>query len=260
MKSKNEDFIVKMVVTDLDDTLFRTDKSISDYALETIGKVRNRGIKVIFATARGSSTRLLVPYQRFDGFVLLNGAKAYINNKPVYNREISSAIYVPFLKELSNKNLKVAAEIDGIHYANYNVQEKWNYIDNFVITDYKDVSGGADKIYAIIENKDNIDIVKSSLPKELYLNVSRDGLAMMMHKEATKINGILAIAEKFNILKKEIIAFGDDVNDKEMLLNCGLSIAMDNAVDEIKAISDRVCQSNDNDGVAKYLEDNILNL
>lgn len=103
-------------------------------------------------------------------------------------------------------------------------------------------------------------LIKSNLPKELYLNVSRDGLAMMMHKGATKINGILAIAKEFNILKNEIIAFGDDVNDKEMLQNCGLGIAMDNAIDEIKGIADCICESNDNDGVAKYLEDRVLGL
>ena len=103
-------------------------------------------------------------------------------------------------------------------------------------------------------------LIKSNLPKELYLNVSRDGLAMIMHKEATKSNGILAIADEFNISKNEIIAFGDDVNDKEMFLNCGLSVAMDNAIDEIKRMADYICESNDNDGVAKYLENSILGL
>ncbi len=124
MKGKNENFIVKMVITDLDGTLFKTDKPISRYTIETMQKVRNMGIKVIYATARGDSTKLLVPHEIFDGYVLLNGAKAYTNNKLVYNREIPADIYMPFLKKLSNKNLKVAAEINGIHYSNYNVKEK----------------------------------------------------------------------------------------------------------------------------------------
>ena len=54
------------------------------------------------------------------------------------------------------------------------------------------------------------------------------------------------------------MAFGDDINDKEMFSNCGLSVAMDNAIDEIKKIADHICDSNDNDGVAKYLENSIL--
>jgi Cof subfamily protein (haloacid dehalogenase superfamily) len=247
-----------MVVTDLDGTLFRTDKSISRYTVDTLQMVRNTGIKIIFATARGGSTKLLVPYEMFDGYVLLNGAKAYTDNRLVYDREISSEIYIPFLKNLSKNNLKVDAEINGIHYSDFNVKDKWNYINNFVITDYMNVSCGADKLYAIIENSDQIYTIESNLPKELYLNVSRDGLAMMMHREATKSNGILAIADEFNISKSEIVAFGDDINDKEMFSNCGLSVAMDNAIDEIKKIADHICDSNDNDGVAKYLENSIL--
>ena len=53
--------MIKMIVTDLDDTLFRTDKSISQYTIDIIKRVRKKGIKVIFATARGSSTKDLVP-------------------------------------------------------------------------------------------------------------------------------------------------------------------------------------------------------
>jgi hydroxymethylpyrimidine pyrophosphatase-like HAD family hydrolase len=41
-------------------------------------------------------------------------------------------------------------------------------------------------------------------------------------------------SDEFNISKSEIVAFGDDINDKEMFSNCGLSVAMDNAIDEIK--------------------------
>ena len=76
--------------------------------------------------------------------------------------------------------------------------------------------------------------VAIDMPKELYLNLTRDNLAMIMHKAATKFNGVLAVAEEFNIPKGEIIAFGDDINDKEMLLKFGLGVAMSNAIDEIK--------------------------
>lgn len=246
--------MIKMVVTDLDETLLRTNKSISQYTIDVINRVRNQGIKIIFATARGNSAKSLVPYELFDGYVLLNGAKAYVNNRLIYDRTILSDIFLPFLQELSNKNLKVAAEIEGVHYANFNVKEQWSYIDNFVITDYVNVQGSADKLYVIIEDLNQIDMITSLLPKELYLNVSRDNLAMIMHREATKCNGVLEVAKQFNISKREIVAFGDDINDKEMLLSFGLGVAMGNSIDEIKMIADYICDTNDNDGVAKWLE------
>lgn len=86
------------------------------------------------------------------------------------------------------------------------------------------------------------------------MNVSRDNLAMIMHREATKCNGVLEVAKQFNISKREIVAFGDDINDKEMLLSFGLGVAMGNSIDEIKMIADYICDTNDNDGVAKWLE------
>lgn len=252
--------MIKMVVTDLDETLLRTKKSISQYTIDVINRVRNQGIKIIFATARGNSAKSLVPYELFDGYVFLNGAKAYVNNRLIYDRTILSDIFLPFLQELSNKNLKVAAEIEGVHYANFNVKEQWSYIDNFVITDYVNVQGSADKLYVIIEDLNQIDMITSLLPKELYLNVSRDNLAMIMHREATKCNGVLEVAKQFNISKREIVAFGDDINDKEMLLSFGLGVAMGNSIDEIKMIADYICDTNDNDGVAKWLNKNIIKI
>jgi hydroxymethylpyrimidine pyrophosphatase-like HAD family hydrolase len=81
---------------------------------------------------------------------------------------------------------------------------------------------------------------------------------MIMHKEARKSIGISKVASEFNICKNEILVFGDDTNDKDMFLNSGLSVAMSNAIDDIKALADHICDTNDNDGVAKWLDENIL--
>jgi len=81
-----------------------------------------------------------------------------------------------------------------------------------------------------------------------------------MHKEATKLNAILAVAHEFKISRSEVVAFGDDVNDKEMLINLGLGVAMANSIPEIVAIADQTCDSNDNDGVAKWLDQNLIQI
>jgi len=254
-------YMIKMVVTDLDGTLLRTDKSVSQYTVDVINRVRQQGIKVIFATARGASAQLLIPYELFDGYVLMNGAKAYVNNRLIYDRTIPADIFRPFLRELSNRNLKVAAETEGVHFANFNVKKKWSYIDNFAITDYTNDLGNADKLYVVIEDPNQVDIITPILPKELYLNLTRDNLAFIMHKEATKFKGVLAVANEFartNISKSEIVAFGDDINDKEMLVSMGSGVAMGNAIEEVKMSADYVCDTNDNDGVAKWLDENII--
>ncbi len=67
-----------------------------------------------------------------------------------------------------------------------------------------------------------------------------------------------AIAEHYNVSTSTFAAFGDDVNDLEMIQNCGVGIAVANAIDEIKAVADDICDTNDHDGVAKWLEEHVL--
>lgn len=55
-----------------------------------------------------------------------------------------------------------------------------------------------------------------------------------------------------------IAAFGDDMNDLEMVRNCGIGVAVRNAVEEVKRSADYICGSNDDDGVAKWIEEFIL--
>jgi len=77
---------------------------------------------------------------------------------------------------------------------------------------------------------------------------------MVMHKDALKSKAVAALAEYWNIERREIVAFGDDMNDIDLLKWCGTGVAMGNALDEVKAAADDMCDTNDNDGIAKWLE------
>ena len=58
----------------------------------------------------------------------------------------------------------------------------------------------------------------------------------------------------WGIALSSVVAFGDDTNDVEMLRECGLGVAMANAVDEVKAVADFITLNNDDDGVGIVLE------
>ncbi|MBD5513854.1 MAG: HAD hydrolase family protein [Lachnospiraceae bacterium] len=60
-----------------------------------------------------------------------------------------------------------------------------------------------------------------------------------------------------DISLNEIVSFGDDINDMEMLQICGTGVAVSNAVMDVKAVADCVALSNDEDGLAEWLEKNI---
>ncbi len=76
--------------------------------------------------------------------------------------------------------------------------------------------------------------------------------------KATKLHGVVTIAEKLNIKTEEMIGVGDGYNDYPLLSACGLKIAMGNAVEELKAIADFIAPTVEEDGVATVIEKFIL--
>jgi hydroxymethylpyrimidine pyrophosphatase-like HAD family hydrolase len=95
-------------------------------------------------------------------------------------------------------------------------------------------------------------------PDFSFLHISGSDLYDINPKDATKYNGIKILSEHFNIPLSEIIAFGDDNNDVEMLRECGVGIAMSNAINECKSVANHICGDCDEDGVAKWIEENLL--
>lgn len=73
-------------------------------------------------------------------------------------------------------------------------------------------------------------------------------------KSATKENAILFVSDFLKIPTAQMISFGDDYSDIGMLKLCGKGIAMGNAINEVKQAADDITLTNDEDGVAVYLE------
>jgi len=73
-----------------------------------------------------------------------------------------------------------------------------------------------------------------------------------------KVNGLRALCAYLGIDISETIAVGDAMNDEKVLAAAGLAAAVDNATDKIKSLCDVIYDSNENDGVAKLIEDYLL--
>ena len=249
---------VKMIVTDLDGTLLRTDKTISEYTVSVLGHCRGRGIKIAYATGRGGTANEVAPSKHFDARIVMNGALALADDSIVYRCLIPFQIARPLLIACDERGLKITSEISDMHYSNFVVSDLWSNITNFKIIDFAKHTLDAEKLYTRTDNQDDLRFIEDNLPLSLYLSVSRDGLVMIMHKSATKAKAICELARFWGISRSEIMVFGDDLNDIDMLRSAGHSVAMGNALDEVKAVADYVCDTNDYDGVAKWLEENVL--
>lgn len=103
----------------------------------------------------------------------------------------------------------------------------------------------------------------AQLPAELYerYTVVRSSPYFLefMNKLSNKGTGVAALAEHLGIDASEVIAVGDAGNDRHMIEYAGLGVAMGNATDEIKQLAQHTTSRNDEDGVAKVIEQFILN-
>ena len=256
---------IKMIVSDLDGTLLRTDKTISEYTKNIIHHCRNKGIKFAYATARGGSAERLVSDCLADGKIRMNGAVAKIGDKVIYDRLITYNLTRSFLSACDEKGMLITAESYGenysIHYVNKHMHNS-RYDKHQILIDVSQHNVDSEKIYIVDLTPDDEEFIINNLPNDLYFVMAREGngFGMIMHKDATKAKAVSALADFWKIKQSEIVAFGDDLNDIDLLSFAGIGVAMENALDKVKGVADYICSSNDDDGVAKWIEENLLKM
>jgi len=257
---------IKMIATDLDDTLLRSNNAMSDYTISVLEKCRAKGIKLVYATARDRRRSISIPLlsELFDGFVCDNGATAYAGSTLIYSKAISTKDLRDLLVAADSAGVKITANCDGIYYANFNVLEKcaWLGLKSYKHADFNTLDVKAENFLVIAETPEESEIaeftIKKHLPRDLDLLIrEKSSLMVILHKETIKSKGLAPLAQHWGIKASEIAAFGDDVIDIDLLEYCGIGVAVSNASDEVKAVADYICESNDNDGVARWLEGHI---
>jgi len=251
-----------MIVTDLDNTLVRRDNSISDYSVTVLKKCQSKGIKIVFATARSkkASSRFL---ERFtpDIFIGCGGALVTVGDEIIHCRDIPADISNRLIKECLNSPtiMSILATNEDVSLTNdrnelFNEDTAHYQYDDFSC-DYKHRYL---KISLVSTSQPEVNRIVANYPMLDLLRYTGEDLYRFANKDALKWNAVKATADYFNIATDTIIAFGDDINDLEMIAKCGSGVAVENAVKEVKNIADYICGSNDNDGVASWIEKHIF--
>jgi 5-amino-6-(5-phospho-D-ribitylamino)uracil phosphatase len=253
--------MIKMIVTDLDGTLLRNDKTLSEYTAAVLARCSEEGIKVVFATAR--PLRTIKPYLECvhcDALIYHNGAHIIADGKRIGEPQtipIETARRILFSLQSIYPGERLSAEINDVLYANFDVAAIWNYT-SAVMTGFSDLPDiDADKI--IIEATSNVKYEKivSLLTPDIYCQMSENAIYLIMNRNATKFNGIKTLSRHWGIELKQVAAFGDDNNDMEMIINCGAGVAVGNAIQDVLGCADFIADTNNNDGVARFIEDNL---
>lgn len=246
-----------MIVTDLDMTLLRTDGTVSNHTISTLRRCRQKGIKIVFATARtlgGVQTFLdLIPC---DAVICYNGAVIHDvdSDKTIFPIPAHSAKLL--LRNLHNgfPHMTLMADINGTIYANFDVLSVWKNART-VLTDFTDLPvSPVEHILAGIDCDETVKKVRTYLPESISIRKLNTNFLLFMNKEATKMNALRVLGSKLHISPGEMLAFGDDFNDREMIQTVGLGVAVSNAIREVKAVADEITGSNDEDGVACFID------
>lgn len=271
----------KMAVTDIDGTLVNSKGKISQKTLDTIQRVMAKG--VIFTVCTGRNINKAMPIAKQLGlkvpFVCIDGILIFdpVNNRPIMDMRMSKE-HVKRFVELGIEHKTFIEVSDGYKYYKHIPDKSFEKFDFFnkhtLMGRAKSYMGGIryvknptdlykinSPIYQVVlaADKPKSQELAKMIRESGYQNVEvRDFIwenyLFINHSGMGKSRGIKILCEHFNILPDEVIAFGDENNDIDMLELVGMGVAMENAWDGVKAVADYVTESNDNDGVAKALE------
>lgn len=253
----------KLLLFDLDGTLLRSDKTISPMTLQMLRKCRKKGILIGVSTSRGEQNALSITEAlQPDILVASGGALVKYNNEYIYKAEFSkeeTRRMIAAARTVCGADCEITIDTIDSHYWNYKIspkQQDQSWGDS-IYTDYKDFEECSLKMCVEIFDDNQAKRLQELLQDCDCIRFSDGYWYKFTKKTATKERAIAEVCAACGIQPKEITAFGDDYADIGMLELCGKGIAMGNAIDEVKEKADLVIGSNDEDGIARYLESQI---
>lgn len=283
----------KLAAIDLDGTMLNQYGIVTQRTKQAIERAQQRGIEVIIASGRpmDSIKAIAEEIKSEKYFISGNGAIIYDiqNDEIIYENTLKkqktldiikiceeNSIYYNIYteKEIIAKNLQ--CNVLYYHKENLNKEEKNKTHINIVENIYDYIVDRDEKVVKITIC-DNNQVIFNSIMRKLkeieeieVLEVSHMSRKIIRQgsvdvpieyfytevsaQNVDKWNAIEFLKEKMQIKTEEIVAIGDNVNDKKMIENAGLGIAMGESTPVIKNVANQITGSNNEDGVAQALE------
>lgn len=264
---------IRLVASDLDGTLLRSDRTVSPRTARAMAAARDAGVEVVWATARARhSVDALARSCGFRGeAICANGAVTLdlADGTP----EITGTVSIEVTAALAAME-RVRTLVPGVVFANVGPTTFVAEPEYAALCDYADHHRTPDEMIldarlprpgepmvkivarhpempshelyglAVAAGVDGVELTHSGAP---YIEMAATGVS--------KASALARLCESRGIVADEVAVVGDAVNDIPMLLWGGTALCPDNALPEIRALAHRVLPSNDDDGVAQYLEE-----
>lgn len=250
---------MELIVFDLDDTLLNSMELVSERNRQAILSCSQMGMKVGYITAR--SPRKIPTFLQdlpCDCIAYYNGASIYAGGELIAENTIKHEEAIQFI----NKVIEAAPEIKITAYFEpycYKEGQIRNIVTKEILGDDFNLSPEYDfqRIRFVYQGLEYIDFSRYANDKMQYQATDHNS-AIVTDKNADKGKALETLLQFYGINKEQVISFGDDINDIPMLKASGTGVAMGNAAPAVKCIADYVTSSNDEDGVAEYIETYLL--
>lgn len=243
------------IAVDLDGTLLNSQRMLSARNSAVILKAAELGWTVIISTARPVRTIKLALPATFHCFywAACNGAWLLKDGRILQRREIPHEMANRLISLLASRQRHFAVEADDLFFTDCAVPP--GFIGDFyplAKLGHRD----ACKIIVKVASKDEARSVQEMLPENCVAVITDNGsLVQVSHAHGNKLAAVACALEQEGVALENTIAFGDDNNDISLLEAVGCGVAMGNGTAELKAVADHVGLTNDEDGVAEFLEE-----
>lgn len=271
---------IKVIIMDVDGTLTNSKKVVTEKTKNALIKAQELGSILVLASGRPTSglidlAKELKMNEHNGLLVSFNGSKV-INcetNKVLFNKTMSIEEGQSVLEHMKNFKVKPMIDKDDYMYVNnvfdnevINNGEPFNIIEyearggKFKLCEQEDLAAFADYPLNKILTAGDPEYLEEHY-KEM-MEPFKDKLSCMFTapfyfeftaKGIDKAKALDSVLIPMGYKKEEMIAFGDGHNDASMVKYAGVGVAMENAVEDLKAIANEITLSNEEDGIAYTL-------
>lgn len=264
--------MVKLVAIDLDETLLRSNNTVSEYTKSVIQRASHRGFHIVIATGRmyqtakpvGESLGLGdIPTILYSGGVIQH----ILSGKIIWEHTVPLSAMEKVYTITRQHDWYIQAYIEDHLVCHHPTWQSDKYVKQtgakpeFLGDHLYDVEKEANKLI-MIDTPDRIEMIQTYMKAKLGTMVSivrsQADFLEIIGPDVSKGNALLHYGKSLGVTPEEMVMFGNSENDISMLTLPGYAVAVGNAEDSVKAIADDICLSNEEDGVAHWIETHIL--
>ncbi len=247
----------KIASFDLDQTLLdHGSYRIPDSALEALERLREE-FYIVLSTGRDMDNYYSRPYRDLvkpDAIIHLNGTKITVGDELIYEHQMDKRLLKALFEYADRNGYAVGVTIgDQDFYLHPEVveqmdRERWGQCDRRFCDPWSLLDGTVRTLAYVGREAGALDMEKQ-FPELKFLMFAGKRGADVVEQEASKGKGLLRLCRYYGISEKDTVAFGDSMNDYEILQTAGLGIAMGNAIQELKDVADYVTTDVAEDGI-----------